>query len=675
MRPHAYILPALMLFSVPAAGDVVSASAEVVEGLKTGLSIAKKALRDGLWEVARRHALTDGSEEAKLIVLESYALEGKWDEIEKSLSLWGDKASGDGFDYYRALIAGDLDRALKLLRKATSGGATSEALMLEAEIMVRKGDRKKAESLWREVVSSTNSSDRAFVVAAVNLGEAGYLSKARDRAPTTALRELASVRLGAALLDDPHTVTNGERIVRAVVKASPDTSGAKEAFFKLGRVKAESGDWSAASAVWSDMMEIWPASARSAEVQQCRGEAFFRLGRLDDALGAFVNAEEFAKKDRSSKAAAVLRQGDVLARLGRNDEAMVLYKKVISECPDTDIAGKLRRVVEIMELEAKGRGFFKGYSFLEAQKAFASVAAADPRRKSRMEYFEVLCLYGQGNDVAALSKARELSASCPDEAVKADATLWLAKLKFNRGEWGEALSLFESYVSLAPASPSAAEALGWAARAAFADGDYKRAINISTAVVEKYPSSSAVMPALIVQGEALIELARYAEALLVLERVSAAEDTDQADRLHARLLIADSLFALGADNPGRYEAALRSYRALRFGGLLDASAMIGVSFRIGRTLEKLKRYDEAVEQYYTHVVLAYRDGRSTGIVFDDSAKAAFSRAAFRLADEFESHGKEFQAMSVLRLVSTSDVPAAAEAARRLERISNKGRFL
>jgi hypothetical protein len=35
----------------------------------------------------------------------------------------------------------------------------------------------------------------------------------------------------------------------------------------------------------------------------------------------------------------------------------------------------------------------------------------------------------------------------------------------------------------------------------------------------------------------------------------------------------------------------------------------------------------------------------------------------------------FQATSVLRLVASSDVPAAEEAARRIERISMKGRFL
>lgn len=60
---------------------------------------------------------------------------------------------------------------------------------------------------------------------------------------------------------------------------------------------------------------------------------------------------------------------------------------------------------------------------------------------------------------------------------------------------------------------------------------------------------------------------------------------------------------------------------------------------------------------------------------NDEARAAFSRAGLRLADEFESRGKDRQAMNVLALLADSDVPAAEEARKRMRRISNSGRFL
>ena len=657
--------------SLVVAFAAVAMSAAAVDDL----SVARQALRDGLWEVARAHAGTGESEEAKLIVLESYANEGRWQDVEKLLSMWGDSLKSPGFGYYRAMVAGDWAQAVKLLKDGGSAAGAEEAMMLEADALSRMGDRIRAERLWRTVVASTNAGARALVVAAANLNDPAALRRALDAAPTAPLRTLASVRLGMALARDPKTAAEGEKIVRAVVRESPDAPDAQDAFIALGRAKAAAGQWKEAAAIWADAIEIWPSAALRADVQQSRGETFLRLGRSEDALAAFVRAEELSKNDPSARAVAILRQGDVLADLGRGAEAMARYRTVLSEYPRTEIAAKLKRAVEVMELESRGREYFREYRFAEAQKAFAAVAVADPRRKDRMEYFEVLCLYGQGDDDAARARAQDLAERCPDAAVKADAMLWLAKFSYNRGEWKEASSLFLSCAAMPSGSAAAAEALVWAARSLFADGDYKGAIAASTRLVEKHPDSPARAEALLVQGEALIELARYDEAVLVLERVAKSEPARPADRARARLLKADALFALGADNPARYSAALEAYRAIAFDGALDAGGRISVAFRIGRTLEKLRRYDEAVEQYYSQVVVAYRDGRARGERFDDDARAAFSRAAFRLADEFESRGREEQAVGVLRLVATSDVPAAEEAARRLDRISRKGRFL
>ena len=85
--------------------------------------------------------------------------------------------------------------------------------------------------------------------------------------------------------------------------------------------------------------------------------------------------------------------------------------------------------------------------------------------------------------------------------------------------------------------------------------------------------------------------------------------------------------------------------------------------------------DQAIDEYYSRVVLAYRDGRAEGSPYDDDARAAFSRAAFRLAEEYESRGSDAQAVAVLRLVVTASVPASAEAEKRIERIHRKGNIL
>jgi len=607
------------------------------------------------------------------VVLESYANEGLWDEVGKRLSKWTD-AVGGAFEYYRAAVAGDFAKAIGLLKSSGSTVGTAEAKMLEAELQVKAGDLTAARQLWAEVVAQTNAGERAFTIAAVNLGQPEALRQAYERARAPHLKRLAGLRYGTSLLADAKTFAEGGRIIRAIVKDSPDSPGAQDAFIALAEAELAASRWQAAAAVYLELAETWPETAKLAKVQEGRGWTFLRLGKLDDALEAFRRAERLAA-DNPSRALAVLKQGDVLSELGKGDEAMSRYREVLDKYPETQVAEKLKHVVRVRELDARGRTLYREFRFAEAAKAFQEVAEADSASRPRMAYFEVLCLYGQGMDEAAGKRARELAETCENPKVKADSTLWLAKFLYNRGEWKEAGRLFVAFADMRPKDPATPEALTWASRAAFAENDFALAILRATRLVEHHPGSAFRSQALLVQGESLIELARFDEAVLVLEGVAISETTLPADRLTAQVLKADALFAMGADNPVRYQAALEAYRAVRFGGALSLSGQLAVSFKIARTLEKLKRVDEAIDQYYTQVVLAYHDGREKGERFDDEARADFSRAAFRLADEYESRGSDVQALNVLKLLADSDVPAAEEAARRMQRISKKGRFL
>jgi tetratricopeptide (TPR) repeat protein len=447
------------------------------------------------------------------------------------------------------------------------------------------------------------------------------------------------------------------------------------AFLAIAEAFTAAGRWREAFDVYHEAIETWPDSAKLVQVQDGRAWACLNLGRLEEALEAFRRVEELAADD-DRRAIAILKQGDVYSEMGKGAEAMARYRDVLGRFPDTAVAERLRKIVRIRELETKGREQYKSFRFEEAKKTFREVAAGDPAKKPRMEFFEALCLYGQGLDDEAGKMALRVAESASDAAVRADASLWAAKFLYNRGEWKEAGRLFWAYAEMNEKGAAVPEALVWAARSAFADGDFQRAVQIATLLAENRPDAPQTVQALIVQGEALIELARFDEAALVLERAALADHAPMEERVRARLLKADALFATGADNPARYLAALESYRSVCFGGKLTASGTISVSFKIAKVLEKLKRTEEAIEEYYTRVVLAYREARRKGERLDDDARAAFSRSAFRLADEYESRGRDYQAIHVLELVATSDVQAAAvEARKRIDRISMKGGFL
>ena len=111
------------------------------------LEIAREALRDGLWAVARTHAERAGGDEGRFVTLESYAREERWDDLLARLDAW--QASGDGYIYYRALALAETGRAAdaeELLARTTFTDGTYVALQarLRARLAMDAGDSAAA---------------------------------------------------------------------------------------------------------------------------------------------------------------------------------------------------------------------------------------------------------------------------------------------------------------------------------------------------------------------------------------------------------------------------------------------------------------------------------------------------------------------------------------------------
>ena len=237
------------------AGLDIAVLARAAAGAATGvvahaaddLSVAREALRDGLWDIARSHASRAASNvTARLVVLEAWAGEGKWDEIKKALSLWGDSKE-DGFAYYRAVAAGDHAAAAKILKSGASPEGVVEARLFEADALAKKGDKEAADAIWREIASSTNVSRRAFAIAASNLMDTNLLSRAYAQAQTLRDRRSLGLRLGRAMLNDKSTEAAGAKLVRAVVRDSPDAEGATGAFLAIADTALSGARWKEAA--------------------------------------------------------------------------------------------------------------------------------------------------------------------------------------------------------------------------------------------------------------------------------------------------------------------------------------------------------------------------------------------------------------------------------------------
>ena len=691
----------LLLFA--AAVAALCAAAETND-----LDVARAALRDGLWAIARDRAAKAGGEEASRIICESYAREGKWDDVLVSLP------EGPGMewrDYYRALALdarGEADAALSIVEKAefrdpatirlaallaarirlAKGDASGARAVLDkssvvplddeerlffAEIHSAIGEASKAQALWRGVAASTTAVERVVCEAAVRLRDIPILEGLASSVQSEQERVSVSLALADVLMErsSGDDLKRAGELVRKSVSLSPDAPGAKAGMLTLAAHRHSSGDAEGALATFDEAFGVWPALAQDCEARFGRAVALSAMGRDEEACDEYSAALACATNDEQ-RADALLRRGDSCSRLGRGAKAMESYREAVEKYPSTRASAAIRAAMKVRELVQGGDEAYREFKFEKAESVYAEAASLDATLVPAMDYRRALCRFARGLDAEAERTMRSLASKEDGGRMQKLALLWLAKYAYNKGRRDEARKLFLQYADSPESPEKCADALLWAARCAFDASDYGETVKIVT----RLSGLEAKRPeAFLLQADALLELARFDDALLVLERLASADGVDGDLKMRSSLRRADALFAMGADNPVRYREALEAYRSLRHGEAVDPSMKIALSYKIARTLEKLKLSDEAFEGYYADVILAYRDGRQAGVRFNDEAQAVFSRAGFRLADEYEGRGRNFQAMHILDLVATADVPAAAEARRRLRLIKTKGASL
>lgn len=603
------------------------------------------------------------------------------------------------------------DKALKVMSGhglQAAGLVGDDARLVVAEALCRTGKRNQAHDMLAELTA--NASRRE-------------------------IRVRSGLLLGFSEMDEPHSFTSGVVRIRKILRANPDGRMSESAARVFADRLLKAGDAAGAEDEYRRYLEVFPSAAMDFGLIERRGQALLMLGRNSEAAGVFARAEQTAdrQEDRARlaylQASAHLAAGnlsDAAANFGRSasyggperDRSMYAQADAIERGGDSaraveiyeELAGKdgvwsekanlrlisivarngqlgeaIERYTKVLEspgslseedvTEAylgRGRACYRDYRFKEASADFEMVASRRPALADGMRFLMALCLYGAGRDAEAKNAALAIMNTTKDDELRADLMLWCAKYEFNHGEYKESQSHFIKYASFRSGAASAADALLWAARCASAQMEYTKAVEFATRAANAASSDKVQFSeALLVQGEAIMELGRYAEAAQIFDRIANADNESTLSQ-KAAMLKADALYAMGAGDMGRYEEAIVAYRALLDGDGLNPDRRIETSFKIGRALEKLRRTKEAMDQYYRNVVLSYSEATSKGVLLGAPARTFFARAAFSLADYHAAAGDLFAVRRMLERIVASEVPAANEAKRRLEELNANG---
>jgi tol-pal system protein YbgF len=107
-------------------------------------------------------------------------------------------------------------------------------------------------------------------------------------------------------------------------------------------------DYEAALAGFRLFIELHGQSALAANAQYWMGECQYRMGRYKDALNSFYNV--VLSYPLSPKlAASTLKLGQTYAKLGDQDNARIMFDRVVHQYPDSSESEVARKAMEMTE--------------------------------------------------------------------------------------------------------------------------------------------------------------------------------------------------------------------------------------------------------------------------------------------------------------------------------------
>ena len=471
-------------------------------------------------------------------------------------------------------------------------------------------------------------------------------------------REAAAIEgLGAALF---HLARYGEAanlLLKACDRATNDLVRAS-CLFQAGDALHAAGQFRQAADCYRRVYNEYPYATQAPRALFQAADSLDRAGDGDAAQAAFtLAAQRCGQTDLTVQ--ALLRLAALQAARAQMDQAIETYSQVLAATTNAAPRGEAQ-----ME---RGRTHYRAYHFDAAALDFKAASETLPAQRDEAEFLRTMCLYGQGRDEDARAAAVAFIDAFTNATQLSEMVLWLAKFDYNRNRLDEAGRRLLQYADTWPRGAWADAAVLWAGRVAFRRADYTNTVNLMSRLQREYPQSPRFAESRFVQGDALYLLARYDESVLVFDEIIGRyADSDWVTPAWARK--GDSLFALGSDKPARYDEAMKAYGEVL--GRRDATPemILQAEFKIGRCYQKKKQVDDAIDQYYSHVVVRYLKNREKGIYYSEAASAWFVQAAFQAAELLEQKKEIDQAESILNRVILSNVPGRVEAQLRIQQL-------
>ncbi len=441
---------------------------------------------------------------------------------------------------------------------------------------------------------------------------------------------------------------------------SKDPVEQAKCLFKVADSHFNNNQHKLAAETYAKLIAAFPRSALVPQARFQIAESSAHDERIDEAKQLFAALAKDYPDDFYSHS-AIIRVAELKRDEGQLLAALADYESMIESHTNSPlyvnaVHGHGLISYRLLKFEAALADFTKVVEIAEKSE-FAEQAF----------YMRGWCYQIMGRETEALKTCRDFVAQFGSSKWAADVLFWIGEYEFNRGNYAEAEKQFMIVAARYPSDVAAEKALLWAGKSATKQKEYLKATEHYVALAEKYAGSERLAEARYYQGDALSELAQFSSAILIFDEVIKKYPKSYLVEL-AWGRKGDCQFALGRNEPGRYDSAIRSYRVVIDSEKASSDLKLQAQYKVGRCLQKLERLNEAFEQYYAKVVCVYLDDIAKGIHHNSASDVWFTRAAFDGVEILESQEKWKQAIRLLRRVTDSGVPAAKEAQDRVNKI-------
>ena len=321
-----------------------------------------------------------------------------------------------------------------------------------------------------------------------------------------------------------------------------------------------------------------------------------------------------------------------------------------------------------------GRGIV-GYRLFFSRQALADFERViadfpDAPACEQAFYMRGMCYYRIARDEEALKIWHEFIELFPSSKWAPEMLFEIAKHKYNEKDYESAEKEFLLLVEKYHEAPLADDALLKAGQCAYRQDEYLRAEHSFARIAKEFPASDRLAEARLGQADTLSRLGDYSAAILVLDEIIKKYPSSGLI-VSAWLKKGECQFMLGAENQERYEESMKSYSVVANSSGADRDVVMHAEYKTGRCMEKLGHITEAVEQYYTKVLVPFLEEKERGVWHDENCQIWFLRASRNMADIMESEGEWRKAVNVLERVVGADMDVSGEAKERIKKIRSE----